>query len=102
MATGTIKKPAEGILSDLLKVVTSTASRSISIAADTGINVISSGYVTEPAVPAGYTEVFHWGGANGASQVVTVSIGSYWIQNTSADARNVTCYACKLCVKTSY
>lgn len=88
--------------SDLVTVVTSTASRTVSIAADTGINVLSSGYVTEPAVPAGYTEVFHWGGATGAAQVVTVSIGSYWVQNTSGAARTVTCYASKLCIRKSF
>lgn len=88
---------------DLVTVVTSTASRTVSINAGAGINVINNGYVTEPAVPAGYTELLHWGGANGASQVVTVALGSYWVQNTSSsNARTVTCYAKKLCIKNSF
>lgn len=65
--------------SDYVKVVTSTASRTVSVPADSGINVTNGGYVTEPATPAGYIEVMHWGSAVGASQVVSVGPGSYWI-----------------------
>ena len=87
---------------DYVKVVTSTASRTVSVPADSGLNVTGGGYVTEPAIPAGYVEVMRWGSAVGASQVVSVGPGTFWIQNTSGVARTVTCQASKLCVRRTF
>lgn len=86
---------------DMFRLITNTASASVAIPASGGINVIQSGGVTEPVVPEGFTELFHWASCIGASQVVSVGLQSYWIQNVTTATQTVTCRAHMLCVKNS-
>ena len=65
-----------------IKYIDNIGTTKFTLGADSGVNVVSAGYVSEPSIPSGYTRILWGARANGDSSVVTTGINSYWIVNT--------------------